>query len=203
MGSSAITGKPSLGTGWAPSGINRRSQDTGPFPTQWSVQSTTHGPFSQWSLRRPSSRVWAKSPTAISIPRQNPVGTAWAQSGHRMGTKQNAALSGRRIYSSKLLFLLDIWWLRGQDLNLRPLGYEPNELPGCSTPRLSLKVYPRFVACATADISPSCRLARRIQVRCGQRVRRTPSARCHRRENPSSGFACSHPDGPGSAGRAR
>ena len=26
-------------------------------------------------------------------------------------------------------------WLRGVDLNHRPLGYEPNELPDCSTPR--------------------------------------------------------------------
>src|SRR5574342_436296 len=27
-------------------------------------------------------------------------------------------------------------WLRGLDLNQRPLGYEPNELPDCSTPRM-------------------------------------------------------------------
>src|ERR1700760_3087842 len=27
-------------------------------------------------------------------------------------------------------------WLRGWDLNPRPSGYEPDELPGCSTPRL-------------------------------------------------------------------
>jgi hypothetical protein len=36
---------------------------------------------------------------------------------------------------TKLRKLL-IFWLRGLDLNQRPLGYEPNELPGCSTPHL-------------------------------------------------------------------
>src|SRR5215831_12327610 len=30
---------------------------------------------------------------------------------------------------------LEVFWLRGRDLNPRPLGYEPNELPDCSTPR--------------------------------------------------------------------
>src|SRR4051794_784484 len=29
-----------------------------------------------------------------------------------------------------------VWW-RGRDLNPRPSGYEPDELPDCSTPRRS------------------------------------------------------------------
>src|SRR5438105_6645473 len=32
-------------------------------------------------------------------------------------------------------------WLRGRDLNPRPSGYEPDELPGCSTPRSKKSQY--------------------------------------------------------------
>ena len=36
--------------------------------------------------------------------------------------------------------------LRGQDLNLRPSGYEPDELPDCSTPR-QLIIYIHILYC--------------------------------------------------------
>jgi hypothetical protein len=35
----------------------------------------------------------------------------------------------------EMRFFVAVNWLRGLDLNQRPSGYEPDELPGCSTPR--------------------------------------------------------------------
>jgi len=40
-----------------------------------------------------------------------------------------------KIYYKNIFHIKKIYWLRGLDLNQGPSGYEPDELPDCSTPR--------------------------------------------------------------------
>src|SRR5260221_667791 len=50
-----------------------------------------------------------------------------------------------------------LFWLRGMDLNHRPLGYEPNELPDCSTPHSDSSAGLRVRQTLAADFLGLCR----------------------------------------------
>jgi hypothetical protein len=54
--------------------------------------------------------------------------------------KRDAAILKMAAFVNQLRpgFAIPGKWLRGRDLNPRPSGYEPDELPGCSTPRSGL-----------------------------------------------------------------
>ncbi len=45
-----------------------------------------------------------------------------------------------KYFAEQYIMIINVWeiWLRGPDLNQRPSGYEPDELPGCSTPRSTM-----------------------------------------------------------------
>ncbi len=53
------------------------------------------------------------------------------------------------LFTENDLYLI---WLRSVDLNHRPSGYEPDELPGCSTPRQWNSLYSFFTDCQSVFI---------------------------------------------------
>ena len=80
------------------------------------------------------------------------LGASW----HPKGSSARAsagpnAKTPRRVIPSGLLYR-ELSWLRGLDLNQRPSGYEPDELPGCSTPRrLCVCIVNGFLCARTAE----------------------------------------------------
>jgi hypothetical protein len=103
---------------------------------------TCHNPSEKASLEtrdfranvaRPNRGV---APRRVSVrsseysPRRNPLRglaiVAGEDVGLGMGARENPTVANFATVGFK--------W-RGQDSNLRPRGYEPRELPGCSTPR--------------------------------------------------------------------
>ena len=108
--------------------------------------SATRHPGSRWRPTNTSSRHVTRSrahlrrdprPVYRFHPVEHPV--------EHNRTRRGPALGGASD--------LRLRWWRGEDLNLRPSGYEPDELPDCSTPRRGGAVYRSAVAATKARLA--------------------------------------------------
>ena len=86
---------------------------------------------SEFSRRRPAAGVPGHRKSMSPMVKTmivDDLSELTGQEGHKVGTEPE-------MTRASVVEALDLCWLRGKDLNLRPSGYEPDELPDCSTPR--------------------------------------------------------------------
>jgi hypothetical protein len=95
--------------------------------------------FPIFALLKVTARHFAKPISKVPCPwsiltNQNCVERPFAR--HRPSSQRKICLQDfEERKRDKRLPFGERNWLRGLDLNQRPSGYEPDELPGCSTPR--------------------------------------------------------------------
>ena len=71
---------------------------------------------------------------------------------------------GGMTYKGKVILSPYNFWLRRLDLNQRPSGYEPDELPSCSTPRYIWSTFVHFIVSAFIIITISNRFVNTFAV---------------------------------------
>ena len=87
--------------------------------------------------RRNTSRLWLQTDPKLLPARLRSHRTARYPS-CKAGFLYARAMHRQSALDGRLAYLRGSGWLRELDLNQRPSGYEPDELPGCSIPRQTL-----------------------------------------------------------------
>ncbi len=113
-------------------------------PAHWLVLMLVAGAGLEWGrlARRPQGRRFIQI-AGTKKPARWLANLLVAGAGLEWGRLARRPQGRRRIQIADTKNQLDGWlicWLRGPDSNRRPSGYEPDELPGCSTPRQRLRI---------------------------------------------------------------